>query len=194
MAEEARKPATYQDVLDAPEHMVAEVLGGELHLHPRPKMRHTRAASSMGSSLHGAFDAGHRGPGGWIILYEPELHFGADIVVPDIAGWREERFPIPDEPDPPFWTVAPDWACEILSEGTARVDRMKKVPLYARESVGHVWLVEPVVRTIEVLRLRDSTYELVGTWGGDEAPFAIEPFEAVSFPPEAFWGRALGPR
>ncbi len=194
MTQQARRPATYQDVLDAPEHMVAEVLGGELHLHPRPKQRHTRAASSLGSSLHGAFDAGHRGPGGWIILDEPELHLGADIVVPDIAGWREEHYPVPDSDDPPFWTAAPDWACEILSDGTARVDRMKKVPLYARERVCHVWLVDPVLRTIEVFRLRGSTYELVGTWGGDDGPFAIEPFEAVAFPPEAFWGRALAPR
>ncbi len=66
--------------------------------------------------------------------------------------------------------------------------------LYARERVGHVWLVDPVLRTIEVFRLRGSTYELVGTWGGDDGPFAIEPFEAVAFPPEAFWGRALAPR
>jgi hypothetical protein len=29
------------------------------------------------------FDEGQGGPGGWRILYEPELHFGRDVLVPD---------------------------------------------------------------------------------------------------------------
>lgn len=193
MATPVRKGATYQDVIDAPENMVAEVLDGELHLQPRPRWRHTRAASALGASLHGAFDDGGHGPGGWVVLDEPELHLGRrpDILVPDVAAWREERFPVETEEDVPFWTVAPDWVCEVLSESTARVDRMKKVPIYAREGVAYVWLMDPRAQTIEVLKLRDASYQLVGTWGGTEEPFALEPFEAVSFPPSAFWGRTL---
>ena len=88
-----RKRATYQDVLDAPENMVAEVLDGELHLMPRPRRRHTRSASALGAFLVSTFDLGINGPGGWRILDEPELHLGPepDIVVPDLAGWREGR-------------------------------------------------------------------------------------------------------
>jgi Uma2 family endonuclease len=195
MSQPARRRATYEDVLKAPEHMRAEVIDGELHLQPRPKRRHLRAASALGVFLGSAFDFGTNGPGGWILIDEPELHLGRepDILVPDIAGWREERFPGHVDDDDPFFTDAPDWVCEVLSESTARVDRMKKVPIYARERVAHVWIVDPRDRIVEVLRLRDVSYELVGTFGGD-APAAMEPFAAVPIPPEALWGRSVGGR
>ena len=192
MSEPARRRATYEDVIAAPENHVAQVLDGELHVHPRPARRHTRAGSALGGWLMMLFDSGFQnGRREWIILTEPELHLRDDIVVPDLAGWRDDRFPGDDDSDDPFITVAPDWACEILSTSTARIDRMKKVPIFARERVPHVWIVDPRDRTIEVLRLRDASYELVGTWGGDEGPFALEPFDAVPLPAEAFWGRKL---
>jgi Uma2 family endonuclease len=188
-----RKRATYQDVLDAPEHMVAEVLDGELHVMPRPRRRHLRTASGLGSLLFGAFDMGTGGPGGWRILDEPELHLGAepDIVVPDIGGWREGRLVDSEEIDEPFITVIPDWVCEILSPGTRRTDRMKKMPIYAREKVGHVWLVDPAERTVEVFRHEGSSYVLVGTFGGD-ASVRAEPFDAIEISPAYLWGRPGG--
>jgi Uma2 family endonuclease len=187
-----KKLATYDDVLAAPEDHVAQVLGGELYVHPRPARRHTRAASALGARLVHAFDQGPTGAGGaWVILYEPELHLGRDIVVPDLAGWQVERFPPDGEDDEPFFTVAPDWVCEVLSSSTARIDRVKKAPIYARERVGHLWLVDPRDRTIEVQRLGASRYEVLGTWAGDEGPFELEPFESVPLPAAAFWGRAL---
>lgn len=192
MSQAAFRPATYEDVLNAPEDHVAEVLNGELHVHPRPARRHTRAASALGARLLVEFDAGPKDEGGdWLILYEPEVHLGADILVPDLAGWRIENFPGDSESDEPFITVRPDWACEVLSSSTARKDRVRKVPIYARESVAFVWLVEPRDRTVEVFRLGPSGYELRGTWGGDEGPFAIEPFDSVALPASAFWGRKL---
>jgi Uma2 family endonuclease len=145
----------------------------------------------VGSFLVGAFDTGANGPGGWVILAEPELHLGPqpDILVPDLAGWREERYPGDVDDDDAFFTTAPDWACEILSDSTARVDRMKKIPIYARETIGHVWIVDPRDRTVEVLRLAEGRYLLIGTSGGDDQPFTLEPFEAVPIPPASFWGR-----
>jgi Uma2 family endonuclease len=190
MSRAAKRRATYQDVLDAPENMRAEVIDGELHLQPRPRRRHLRSASALGVFLGAAFDFGTSGPGGWVVIYEPELHLGRepDILVPDIAGWRDERFPGGIDDDDPYFTDAPDWVCEVLSESTARVDRMKKVPIYARERIGHVWIVDPRDRIVEVLRLTGEGYALVGTFGGDSA-VAIEPFEAVPIPPHALWGR-----
>jgi Uma2 family endonuclease len=193
MSQAAKRLATYADVLAAPPGQIAQILGGELHLHPRPARRHTRSASALAMHLGMAADFGLDGKGGdWIILLEPELHLGSDIVVPDLAGWRVERFPGDIEDDDPFFTVAPDWICEILSPSTARTDRVLKLPIYARENVAHAWLVDPRDRFIEVFRRNPTAYELVGTWGGDEGPFALEPFETLPLPAAAFWGRSLG--
>jgi Uma2 family endonuclease len=125
------------------------------------------------------------------VLAEPELHLGPepDILVPVIAAWREERFPGDVDDDAPFITTAPDWICEILSESTARVDRMQKIPIYARDEVEHLWIVDPRDRTVEVFRLHGGRYVLIGTSGGEEDPFVLEPFGAVPIPPFCFWGR-----
>lgn len=188
------KRAAYDDVLRAPPGMTAEVLDGELHLLPRPRRSHLRTASGLGAFLFGAFQAGVGGPGGWTILHEPELHLGAepDIVVPDLGGWRTGRLVDDEEVDEPFITVVPDWVCEILSPGTLRVDRMKKMPIYAREQVGHVWLVDPREHTVEVFRHDGRGYALVGTYGGDDAVRA-EPFEAAEIPPAFLWGKERNP-
>ena len=186
-----RKRATYQDVLDAPENMVAEVLDGELHLMPRPRRRHTRSASALGAFLVTTFDLGiNGGPGGWTILDEPELHLGPepDIVVPDLAGWREGRLVDREDLDEPFITVVPDWACEIVSPETQRIDRMKKMPIFAREKVVHVWLADPSERSVEVFRFDGPSFTLVATYGGDDA-IRAQPFEDVQIPPDFIWGR-----
>lgn len=186
--------ATYQDVLDAPDDVIAEVLDGELHLMPRPKRRHLRTASGLGAFLFGAFDAGANGPGGWTIIFEPELHLGPepDIMVPDLGGWRDGRLADDGKTDDPFITVVPDWVCEILSPGTQRIDRMKKMPIYARERVPHVWLVDPREKTVEVFRFTEARYTLIGTYGGDEALVA-EPFDALGVPPAFLWATKGSP-
>ena len=181
--------ATYQDVLDAPRHMVDEVLAGELHLQSRPRLRHAKVSSRLGGRLDGFDDDGIDGPGGWTILFEPEIHFGAhdpDIVVPDRAGWRRER--LPEVPDEAFITVSRDWACEVLSPSTEHIDRADKVPIYAREGVRWVWLLDPDVRTLEVFRLDadDGAYRVIGTWR-DDAEVRAEPFDAIALPLSALW-------
>lgn len=183
-----RKPATYQDVLDAPEHMIAQVLDGELILMPRPSRAHTRAAFGVGSFLFSAFEVGVNGPGGWTILNKAELHLGADILVPDLGGWRQRRLVDREDLDEPFITVVPDWVCEVLSKETSRIDRMRKMPIYAREKVSHVWLVDPLEQTIEVFRFANQGYQLVGTYDGAEGLVA-EPFESVTIPPAYLWGK-----
>jgi Uma2 family endonuclease len=184
MADAARKIATYQDVLDAPPHMVAEIVGGELNLSPRPASRHGAAASTLGEELGPPFKRGRGGPGGWIILDEPELHLGSDVLVPDLAGWRRERMAL--LPDAPFLTIVPDWICEVLSPGSARFDRKKKMPLYGHEGVRNAWLVDPVERTQEVYRLVDSHWLLLATHSDDERVRA-EPFDAIELELGILW-------
>src|SRR5581483_11745138 len=136
-----KKPATYDDLIRVPDGKVAEILDGELYATPRPAAHHARVASALGFELGVPFDAGRGGPGGWWILDEPELHLHADVVVPDLAGWRRERLPI--IPDVAAFTLPPDWVCEVVSASTEGIDRGKKLAIYAREGVAHAWLLNP---------------------------------------------------
>ena len=179
-----RRPATYDDLLAVPDHQVGEILAGDLHVSPRPAPRHARASSGLGAAVFGPFDAGRGGPGGWWILDEPELHLGSDVLVPDLAGWKRERMPrLPDEA---FFSLAPDWVCEVLSPSTDRIDRVKKRPIYAREGVSHLWLVIPASRTLEVSRLEGGRWVLLATYAEDEVVRA-EPFEAIELELALLW-------
>jgi Uma2 family endonuclease len=188
MSEPARKRATYDDVLTAPEHMIAEVIDGELLLQPRPAMPHASAGSALFGMLFDPFRRGRGGPGGWVILYEPELHLGdePDILVPDLAGWRRER--LPETPDAPFITLAPDWVCEIISPGTARIDRGRKRRVYAREGVGWLWFVDPLAKTLEVYRLEAGHWVEVATFEAD-AVVRAQPFDAIELELGVLWER-----
>ena len=179
---ESQRRATYQDVLDAPEHMVAEVINGTLYTQPRPAGPHTIAYSTLGGKLSGPFHQGQGGPGGWWIADEPEIHLGDDILVPDLGGWRREQMPV--YPSTPFVTLPPDWVCEILSPSTRKIDLYKKRPIYAREGVRHLWLLDPDERTLEAFELRESErgkewIPIASLQGND--PVSVPPFDAITF-------------
>lgn len=183
----ARRRATYEDLLKVPDLLIAEIIDGELIASPRPASPHARATSVIGRVLD-PFDQHSGGPGGppggWWILFEPELHCGADVLVPDLAGWRRERMPI--LANVPYFELAPDWVCEVVSATTGRLDRVRKMPIYAREQVGRVWLVDPLMRTVEVYRLQGQQWVLLGTHGGAERVRA-EPFEAIELDISRWW-------
>jgi Uma2 family endonuclease len=184
---EPKRKATYDDVLAAPETKVAEIIDGELILSPRPAHPHARASSVLGAELLGEFDREAGTPlraGGWWILDEPELHLRSDVVVPDLAGWRRERAP---RGDVPWFDVAPDWLCETLSPSTAGIDRGRKLGIYARACVPHLWLLDPVARTLEVLRRSDDgLYVLAAVHTGEDKARA-EPFDAIELDLARLW-------
>lgn len=187
MGDRAKRGATYEDLLRVSEHRVAEILDGELVVSPRPGSQHTLASSSLGGALMGPFHfGGGGGPGGWVILDEPELHLGADVLVPDIAGWRRER--MPELPDVAAFELAPDWICEVLSPSTGARDRADKLPIYARSGVTHAWLVDPQLRTLEVLRREGDKWVLLVTYR-DEALCRAEPFDAIELALGVLWAR-----
>ena len=167
---------------------MAEIVDGELFTSPRPRPPHARAASILLSDLVERFDHAQRtrrGPGGWWFLLEPELHFGGDVLVPDVAGWRRETMPV--IPDVPGFKQAPDWLCEVTSPSTRTLDRTRKMRIYAREGVGFVWLVDPTPRVLEVYRSSQTrSLDLVATHTGD-AVVRAEPFEASRLLMSRWW-------
>lgn len=189
VSSEAKRRAIYQDVLDAPDDVVAEVIDGELFTQPRPRLGHAVAASRLmmwfGRELRIEADD----PEGWVVLTEPELHLGTepDIVVPDLAAWQRRRLPQNDR-DAAFLTVAPDWACEILSPSTAVKDRTLKLPLYGREGVGWTWLLDPQTRVLECYALEAGAWTLVGSYA-ENASVRAPPFSDVELELRQLWQR-----
>ena len=186
MAEPAKRAATYEDLCAVPDTRVAEILFGVLYSFPRPASPHAAAASSLGEELGPPFKRGRGGPGGWVILDEPELHPAADIVVPDLAAWRRER--MPEMPHTAAFVLAPDWVCEVLSPSTAALDRTDKATVYAREGVVHMWHVDPIARTLEVFQLECCRYVRLRAWR-DDAVVRAEPFDAIELDLAVLWAR-----
>jgi Uma2 family endonuclease len=184
-----KRPATYADLLALPENVVGQIVDGELVVAPRPAPAHVNATSSLGGELVGPYSRGRGGPGGWIILDEPELHLGEQVLVPDLAGWLRER--MPRLPETAWFELRPDWVCEVLSPSTAILDRTRKQDIYRQHGVPWLWFVDPPSRTIEVLRLSGQDWVVAGTFGG-ESEARIPPFDAVAIDVGALWDAPAG--
>jgi Uma2 family endonuclease len=163
---------------------------GALHLMPRPTWRHQRVATGLGGDLEYPFQRGRGGPGGWLLLAEPELHLGEDVFVPDLVGYRRERMAAP--PPTPYLELATDWICEILSPATMRFDRVVKLPKYAQAGVKHAWLIDPEAHTLEVFRLEGGRWTLIASHAESERVRA-EPFDAIEIALAELWADPVPP-
>ena len=184
-----KQPAIYADLLALPENVVGEIVDGEVVVSPRPAPPHAVAASYLGIEIGGSFGRRHGGPGGWLILDEPELHLGDHVLVPDLAGWLRER--MPRLPETAWFELRPDWVCEVLSPSTAILDRTRKQDIYRQHGVPWLWFVDPPSHTIEVLRLSGQDWVVAGTFGG-EGEARIPPFDAVAIDVGALWDAPAG--
>lgn len=188
----APKPAAYSDILALPGNVVGQIIDGELIVMPRPAAGHAGVTSTLGMDLGGPFQRGRGGPGGWWILDDPELHLGANVLVPDLAAWRIERMPTRPPATAPYFTLVPDWVCEVLSPSSASVDRVAKSRLYAREGVAWSWLIDPISRTLEAYRLEKGFWVQLGAWSDGDAA-RIQPFDAIDLQLDALWSPAEDP-
>ena len=179
-----KKIASYEDILKLPENLVGEIVDGELLVSPRPSPKHGLATSAINVKLGGPFGFGRGGPGGWWIIVEPELHLQNCVLVPDLAGWRKDS--MPKIPDTPYFTVVPEWICEVLSPSNMQADRVRKVPKYAELGVNYLWLIDPVIKSLEILKLQNGLWVLVKAFA-DNDKFRVEPFEAVEFDLGDLW-------
>jgi len=178
--------ATYQDLLRAPDNLIAELVDGELFLSPRPSGPHANFASVLGMDIGTAYHRGRGGPGGWWIIDEPEIHFATSerVVVPDIAGWRRER--MPTLPEDHRFTVTPDWVCEVFSPSTYRWDRDVKLALYAEHEVPWAWYVHPVKQWVEIRKLIGGELSLIERYESN-VTFRAEPFTEVEIDLGSIW-------
>jgi Uma2 family endonuclease len=184
MADASKRNATYADLAAVPPHLTAEIIFGALVTHPRPSPKHVTSSGALQIELGTPFQKGRGGPGGWIIVPEPELHLGPHILVPDLAGWRRDS--LPQLPRTAFYTVHPDWVCEILLPSTENRDRGDKRRIYSTYNVGHFWLLDPVAQRLEAYVLRDGHYSLHDTYSDDDS-VAAPPFDAVPFKLADLW-------
>ena len=179
MPSASKKQATYADLEAVPSNLVAEILGGGLVTHPRPAPRHAAASNSLAAEISLPFQKMRGGPGGWLFLDEPELHFGDSVIVPDIAGWRKERTATLAEKA--YIETPPDWVCEVISPSTEKYDRGIKRHIYAEAGVQYIWFVNPQEQFIEAYKLTGKDWLLIATIiAGEEV--SLEPFDAISFP------------
>jgi Uma2 family endonuclease len=185
-----KEKTSYEQWLELPQEVIGEILSGELVAIPRPSPEHSKLSSTLGGELHGPFFKGQGGPGGWIFFDEPELHLSInpnlniDIVVPDLAGWKKER--LVEKPKTPYFTLAPDWVCEVLSPSTASRDRKIKMDLYAKYNIPYYWIFDPLNKTLEVFELKNSKFECFMVASGEDKVMA-PPFETIQLDLSLLW-------
>jgi Uma2 family endonuclease len=177
----------YAEIERLPEGITGEILvPGVLTTMPRPAPAHQYALHRIEHDLASRFDPKTAGMGWWI-LPEVEVRLpGGRLAVPDLTGWRVERVPRMPQENP--ITTLPDWCTEILSPGSAATDRAVKLPLYARCGIGHVWLVDPILRLLEVYETARERPSLVAT-AKDAETVLLPPFDAP-FDVSAWWPEA----
>ncbi|MBF0474802.1 MAG: Uma2 family endonuclease [Deltaproteobacteria bacterium] len=185
MSEPAKKKATYEDLYGVPENMTGEIIYGELTVTPRPSTKHILTTSALNAKIIPPYYFGDGGgPGGWIILIGPEIALVENILVPDLAGWKRDRFPKRQEHN--WIDVVPDWVCEVLSPSTALRDRTKKMAIYAEYGVGYLWFIDPVHMTVDIFRLESSRWVPLGVFGGNEK-VRLEPFQQIEIDLGHLW-------
>lgn len=169
---------TVADWLKAPASARLELVDGELLQKAAPSMDHGRAQAKVVTQLGFRFDRrpGGRFPGGWWIASEVDVQLGANGFRPDLCGWRRERVPVLPKERPV--AVRPDWICEIVSGSNASHDRVIKMRAYHQAGVPHYWLVDPVDRTLVVMRHAEGGYLNVLAATAEEN-IRAEPFEAI---------------
>jgi len=181
-----KKISLYQQLESLPNGLLGEIIHGQLYTQPRPGWPHAFAASSLGGELVGPYQKGRGGPGGWWIIDEPEVHFVLDqeVLVPDIAGWRQIRMPNP--PHGHKVEVIPDWVCEIFSPSTKSKDREEKMPIYAHYGMSYAWLVDPKAHCLEAFELKQGEWVLLGKYEKN-AKVCVAPFDNITINLDELW-------
>jgi Uma2 family endonuclease len=155
MTQSAHRGATLDDFWAIPEaERFHELIAGEITPKAAPSGEHGSAQAGLVSAIAPPFQrspGGRGGPGGWWIATEVEVLLeGAEIVRPDVLGWRRDR--CPERPTGMPVRQRPDWLCEVVSPSNAKDDTIKKLRPYHRAAIPHYWIVDPRDATLTVMR------------------------------------------
>lgn len=184
MADQFKRSATYANLEAVPDHLVAEIIDGELMTRAHGLMRTAAARTALATRLRPATGTRSNPGVDWQIVPLPELHLGSDVAVPDVGGWRGSRLPyLPDE----HVTSAPDWVCELISADPATNPAITaKLRLYAMAGVEHAWIVDLTGRRLHLLEASDGAWKCTAAFeGGTEV--SAPPFDAISFSLADLW-------
>jgi len=159
-----RRRVSYDELAQMPEDgRRYELYDGEVFVVPSPILLHQVVAMRLWRIL----DDYAAQTGGFAVASPMDVVFSAfDVVQPDIVFLTSDSMrtvSLMDRVRQP-----PDLAVEVLSPATASNDRGRKMRMCQRYGVPEYWIVDPVEETIEIYRLAESAYELVGTFSGTE--------------------------
>ncbi len=163
MSRSATLRFTYRDYLLLPEDRRYEIVDGDLFMTPAPTTYHQRISRNLVFFLHRHVLETAVGE----ILQAPcdVVLSDTDVVQPDILFVSKERSAIIGEK---YVSAAPDLVVEILSEATAERDRTIKAKLYARAGVQELWIVNPIGKTVEVLRNTGAGFDRIALYQADD--------------------------
>lgn len=145
-----------------------ELLDGTLFVNPAPVPRHQRAVLRLAIELTKACPPDHEvfiAPLDW----QPDRRTSLE---PDLLVVRKDRI------GPKNITQTPTVVVEVLSPGTARIDRLLKSARYAEGGIEQYWIVDPRVPSVQIYRLVDGGYQLMAEGVGAatvvvDAPFVV---------------------
>ncbi len=149
---------TYRDYINLEQSEVRryELIDGEICVVPSPTPKHQQVVLNIASILREfviSRDIGRVSVAPLDVVLSDE-----DVLQPDIIFIARERLGIVGEQN---IQGAPDLVIEVLSPGTADRDRTIKRARYARFGVREYWLVEPISKTVEVLKASQEGFETV---------------------------------
>ena len=164
MKAEAIPKLTYEEFRQLPDDGKRyELIHGEVHLLPSPSTRHQFVLQNLNLSL-GAYVLENRLGEVWVAPLDVRLSDDTALQ-PDLIFVSNARAEIIQED---FIAGGPDLVVEILSPSTAAHDRATKLYVYAEAGVPEVWFIDPLVRTVEVLKLQGKKYFVDSILAGDQ--------------------------
>lgn len=174
---------TYQDYLQMPDDRTRkEIIGGDLYVTPAPTPLHQRIVTALVSILRAHVRA--HGLGEVLVSPIDVVLSQTDVVQPDIVFIARANEQIIGEA---AIQGAPDLVVEVLSPSTVKMDRGRKMEVYARSGIPEYWIVDPDALTVEIYRLEQGTYRLeLRAPAGDVIHSALFPGLAIA--PAHLWG------